>query len=134
MTDKQFEQQKKRIEKYINKWLHLFNLWGWKGKCVWERDSKKNQDGETEVLAHCFSDWKYLIYELTFFLSSFVHKSNRDVERVVVHEMLHIVLNEMRENRHENEERVVSTLTNIMESVYEAGQKKPIKLKKVKKK
>lgn len=134
MTDKQYDQQKKRIEKYVNKWLQLFHLHNWKGRCVWERDSKKNNDGETEVLAHCFSDWKYLIYELTFFLSSFVHKSEKDVERIVVHEMLHIVINEMRENRHENEERVVSTLTNIMEDVYEAGQKNSIKPKKAKKK
>lgn len=137
MTDKDFEKQKNRIRKYTNKWRSLLGLWIWTGNIGFSEDRKKGEAEGTEALADVYADWKYLDYDITFYLPCFVKKTEKDVERVVIHEMCHILVNEMREEGLKHEERVVSGLTNVLEWVWQDGQKhapKKVKIKKIKKK
>ena len=123
MDDKQFEKQKTRIKKYIDKWRDLLGLWNWHLDVEWSDNDKDGIVENTEILAHTYVSWQYLDYKITFYLKSFVDKDDEEVEKVVIHEMCHVLVSEMRENTTNHEERVVSNLTNVMRWVYEEGQK-----------
>lgn len=135
MTNKEFERAKKRIRKYVDKWRNLLGLWNWSGLLHWSNKRKTIEDHDLEALADVHSNWEYLNYDITFYLPCFIKTTERDIERCVMHEMMHIVVHEMRGRGIKHEERVVSHLTNALERVFQEGQKKPIKpVKNLKKK
>lgn len=133
MTDKALEKQKKRVRRYLDKWRNLLCLWNWTGGVSWSEERKTGEPEGAETLADVYVDWKYLDYCINFYLPCLPGKTDKEIERYVIHEMAHILVNEMREEGIKHEERVASQLTNALLNVYEMGQKKPIKIKPVKK-
>ena len=104
------EQTKKLINKYLKWWVKWTGL-------GFQRVNAKFVDyweGGMSADAICDSRWQYLESTLTFNLTNMQSQSDEQIEATVVHELMHIFLNEMRADeetgRIEHEERVASML------------------------
>lgn len=58
----------------------------------------------------CAANWKYLNATLTFSDDAIKNMDRNELEELVVHEMMHMLLNEMREGKIKHEERVATQL------------------------
>jgi len=103
----------KKVEKFIRKyfkwWVHWLGLEYWIVNCYFEDDEINKGNGyllagSTDV------EWKYLHAYVTFYPKTMRHLSKSDIECAVVHELMHIFLNEMREEGIDHEERVATIL------------------------
>lgn len=65
------------------------------------------------VAAVCDTDWKYFIISISFSELMMRDKPEKEIEHIVMHELLHAVVNEMRVSGIDHEERVVSHLETI---------------------
>ena len=101
---------KKRVTKYLKKWTYLLGLRWWQIYVCWSDDHDSfNRDGST-VVARTFSDWRYMTATVTFYLPAIKDKTDEELEMYVIHELCHVLVNEMREQGIDHEERVVTTL------------------------
>lgn len=67
--------------------------------------------GDKIVLGRTYVDWRYGTATIYFNLPGFVGLDDEEVELAVLHELVHILVNEMREGERHHEERVVTGLT-----------------------
>lgn len=101
---------KKKLIAYVKKWKRQLWLGQWNVDTVWEWDGL----GEDTTTAKCQCDWRYMIATITFDLIRCSTLDDEGLERIVIHELLHMVVNEMRYDGLEHEERVVSHLTSVI--------------------
>lgn len=109
--------KKKGIMKVIDKWLTPLGLRWWEVNVVWMDKTQEildtfdvSSDGNI-VAAKVSADWKYGVARVYINLPAFKEIKRWRVERIIVHELVHILVNEMREDGLEHEERVVTGLT-----------------------
>lgn len=101
-------QVKKIVRKQIKWWLH------WLGLNYGRTDIRfvefiKDVDGP-DVVGKCDTDWRYHETTITFALHKMRNFDKERIEQTVVHELMHIFLNEMREDGIDHEERVATNL------------------------
>lgn len=118
MSDKQ---TKKLIRKYFRWWTH------WLGLRYGKLDMRfmefiKDATGP-DVAAVCHTDWRYQKTTIEFALHILREMNKKKIEEVVVHELMHIFLNEMREKGTHHEEHVATCLTNAFMWVKEGASK-----------
>lgn len=118
-SDADYLRDKARIWKVFQKWTANLGLRYWKCTCKWYRENFIPD--HDQAIATCDANWKYLIVEASFCCDPIGRMADDELERVVVHELLHALVNEMREDGIEHEERVVSQLTNAIDWTYTAG-------------
>lgn len=136
MTDKEYREQKKRVQKYLDKWITPLGLRWWKIDVVWDRATHCDSDppgGSEHCAAHVKCRWEYLEATVTFHLLQLIEQKDDDLEKVIVHELCHVLVNEMRapiapnDETHaewmKHEERVVSTLACAFIWTYEEAVK-----------
>jgi len=58
--------------------------------------------------------WQYMDACIQINLAVSQDQTEKDIEKVVIHELMHVVVNEMREDDIKHEEKVVTMLSNIM--------------------
>lgn len=61
--------------------------------------------------ATCTASWEYRQAQITFNMPLLAAKKEEEIEEIIVHEMVHVLVNEMREKGIKHEERVVTELT-----------------------
>jgi len=99
MKDRTVKQLHAVIRKFILKWKTALFLGMW--KIDWSiKDWLISETKDFQCIARCETDWRYFEATLSF--------------NFLIHELLHVVLNEMREDGVEHEERVASHLTMVM--------------------
>jgi hypothetical protein len=108
MTDVEYRLIVRRIKSVIKKWQWM--VAGWSVSWVFVRDRL-----EEDAAASVEVEWKYCEAQVAFGLFEMMEQSDSEIERVVVHEMMHILVSEMRglENM-DHEERVVTVLTRVV--------------------
>lgn len=105
----------KEIREQLDKWVYCLGI-GWWDLDVYYldgKDAKKNfssKDGNI-ILALTYADWRYGIASIYFNLPEVKKISSAELENTIVHELCHILVNEMREAELNHEERVVTGLT-----------------------
>lgn len=104
------ERTKKLLDRLVRKWVGKLWLAQWKVDVTFHWNGLQPQ----EVHGRCECDWRYCEAMLHFNIPALSAQSDEQVERTVVHELLHIHLNEMRETGLPHEERVCSQLTNVI--------------------
>lgn len=67
-------------------------------------------NGNYDAMASTRVDWQYRRATITWNMEAVARQSDEELEQVFVHEVMHIHLNEMREEGLAHEERVASTL------------------------
>ena len=122
MTDATSEQLQARIETIAHEWKECLGLSWWNISFHYYRDSgvyaESGENLSLESKAHTSASWAYLDAAIHFNLSGLFDYNDTQLEEVVVHEFMHILVHEMRsvanceceqfDIRHE--ERVCTTL------------------------
>jgi len=107
---------KKRLRKAIKIWSYRLGLRWWHVTTVLSTDKELIKDvfgikkNET-VLGRTYANWKYRTAIIYFNVPAFKGFSERKIEQIVVHELMHVLVNEMREGDIHHEERAVTSLT-----------------------
>ena len=101
-------QVKKTVRKHIKWWSR------WLGLNYGRIDIRfvefiKDAEGP-DVVGTCNTDWRYQETVITFALHKMRDFDKECIEKTVVHELMHVFLNEMREDGIDHEERVATNL------------------------
>lgn len=97
MTDKEFEIQKKRVKKFVDKWFKTLGL-GW-----YEIDFEWSREFDGDTAGRTLSSWQYRSATITFFLPKLALQDDETIERTVVHEMAHVLLSALAQNQTEDD-------------------------------
>jgi hypothetical protein len=95
------------------KWIAFLGLESFGVIVDYDPDFK---EGSRECWADCCSSWEYKQALITVYLPSFLSSSQEEMESVIVHELMHVMVNEMRQDGFSekdvpHEERTVVELT-----------------------
>ena len=107
--------KEKIISKLIDKWTYRLGLRWWKVRVDYY-DTPNDivrvfGNGDNTVVARSICDWRYATCTLQINLPELLKMKKDDAEFVIVHELCHALVNEMREEGIDHEERVVTGLT-----------------------
>ena len=123
---------RKRVMRAFTKWLTPLGLGWWEVNIHWYSKPKDilklfqaDREGD-EVAAKLYADWRYGVASLSINLPAFRHMKQWKIERVIVHEFLHALVNETREGEIKHEERVVTSLTKAVFWIRDAAHNKDI--------
>lgn len=95
MTDKEYHAQKKRVQKYIDRWFKTLGLGWFKVSMEWTREfCEHNKD----TAASTYSSWQYKSATITWYLPKLLLAEDSDIEDTVVHEFCHILLSGLAQN------------------------------------
>lgn len=95
MNDREFERQKRRVIRLMVKWRELMRLDGWRDDLMFrdrERDDVAAAGGLYTVGMDTTVAWPYRKYLINVYLPCFPHKTDDEVEELVVHELMHVML------------------------------------------
>lgn len=90
MTDAEYREQKDRVHRYLKKWIGPAGFGWWMIDCVWKR--QKKDDNEVTAAADTSAQWQYRQAVITFYLPMFEEMPDERVERLVVHELSHLLV------------------------------------------
>jgi hypothetical protein len=95
MKDRTVPQLHAVLDKYIKKWKrYLFlNTWLLDSSI---RDYIQNDRDNIDTIATCDAEWKYFHVTLNFSYAKMRDMKKTEIEKIVIHELLHAVVNEMR--------------------------------------
>ena len=111
------ERARALVESSLKKWLKPLGLLWWDLTVCFYDDHNdiaqvfKTDADSTTVVAKTYVSWQYGTANVHFNLIALVGMTADKVERIVVHELVHILINEMNEQEQHHEERVVTGLT-----------------------
>lgn len=115
---KGMQEVREKYEPLVEKWVSILGLDNW--DIYTDYYPSINKDSP-DCLADTSVHWQYMHGTLRCFMPNLIDVSDIDLERNVVHELLHFIVNEMREwdNKDQeksvaHEERVVVMLTRAM--------------------
>ena len=115
MNDAEFDALRAKIDQLVDWWAGSLGLKWWKITSIFSREPLGHSAEGYKAGARCDAQWEYLLADITFAMPDLLGLTDEDLERVVVHELQHIFLNEMRHARGEDgsahEERVATMLT-----------------------
>lgn len=123
MTDKAYRAQRKRILALMNKWRTVLGLDGWDITMLFHRGPYEvNGSANARAMGSASVDWEYLQATLEFNLWLIEAQNDRVTEECFVHECLHILVREMRQDWACNdvaltlphEERVATTISRAL--------------------
>lgn len=124
MNDAKYKRTKKRLTKLVAKWKRRLRLEQWAIRTIFCRHSLAKSAGVSKsAVANCVADWRYLEAAVSFDMPSLAEMNREDLEQVVLHELVHVLVSEMREWQADNtstegamdhEERVVTHITNVL--------------------
>ena len=120
MNDAEFAKQKRRIQVIFKKWQPILRLTGWEFTWQYHRQCLPDAGPNAprwEPLGRCTPMWEYKSALVEFVLSSVADLTDDELEGHIVHELVHVLVNELKEYDMErpetvkHEERVVTEVT-----------------------
>jgi hypothetical protein len=130
VTDAEFKRTKRRIEKYLDRWRHILWITQWFITTEYYREPPPEMNhGDSCSLMDIVPRWEYMRVNMP----QVALLPLDDLEKTVMHELLHCVVCEMRTNKLDraHEERVVSHLTKTLWAArltgYQDAQRKAAK-------
>lgn len=127
LTERQHEQQRKRLSRLLRPWVKRLGLHDWEAKVIVSKDALGTPTLGSQissVLACCYPSWMYKSTYIEFSGPSLLNLDDDDLERAIVHELFHCKVDEMSKNDgipDPHEERVVTELTDAAIWTYDAG-------------
>ncbi len=127
MRDVDFERQKNRCQPYFEKWVHLLGLDSWEIKVRYTDEPMQEDDPSGHwtfaTFMHVMTDWSRMRGTVEVFCANLTDLSERELERSIIHELCHVIVNEMHDDtskRRDHEERAVEGLAKAFQWVAEA--------------
>lgn len=100
---------KKLAEKSFRFWVHWLGLGFWDVKMGFSKEKVDMGNGNFRG-GLCEVSWEYLSAYITIYPKAIKHLDEGEIEKVVLHELMHVLVNEMREDGQLHEERVATQL------------------------
>lgn len=99
---------RRKLTTYTRRWQKLLGLGDWTVRIVFSDKRDKHPD----TMATSASYWEYRDGTIHYYLPSIEGSTDFELERIAVHELLHMVVGEMRtDEKAQHEERVVTALS-----------------------
>ena len=105
--------KEKLFSAYAKKWVKKTWLGWWKIDILYYSGYeflKLDEHYSIDTVASVDTDWKYMTAKIKVNSEKLETLPKKEIEAVVVHELMHVLLNEMREEGIEHEERVATIL------------------------
>lgn len=122
MTDKTYKEQKKRVQKCVDKWFKTLGLGWYEVDIVWSRTIDTTSP---DCVGRATTSWQYRQAEVVFFLPNVENLSNEKIESIVVHEFTHILTSAISiyipEGHEQNNEYATECVARALEWAREAG-------------
>lgn len=109
---------RKRFERLWREVARPIGMGWWDVNFIYSTDEKEFDSGDQcTVLMRCTADWRYGLAVINVNVNYIDELSDELLERYFIHEMMHILVNEMRQKEDclAHEERVVTGLTKAFE-------------------
>lgn len=101
----------KKIRRYAKRWImHTGLNYGHIDLVYKDHFFSQDEAENSPCFAYCSTSWKYQESSISFSLEAMKDCPDKQIEAIVVHELMHIFLNEMRAGGVEHEERVATCL------------------------
>lgn len=125
MTDKEYRKQKRRVQKYIDKWFKAMGLGWFQVTMTWQRERDADSPN---TAARTISSWQYRSAEIVWFVPALVDNDDDFLEGTVVHEFTHILLSPLllvdaKEDLPLQHEYATECVARAIQWAREAGQK-----------
>lgn len=131
MTNREYIRTRNLIQKLVKKWKQKLWLNHWNISCEYREksfpSSKEDKDYDEEGIldsggdayecrAYSNSLWQYMDANIVFNIECLSQLTDEGIEKTVIHELCHLFVDEIthKDSTHNNEERVVSTLTQVL--------------------
>jgi hypothetical protein len=132
MTDKEYNAQKRRVLAAFKKWAGPTGIGEFIAFHTWHRDGTAGEDEALPETAHSTTArarvaWEYISVNFHWNLLHMVDNTDEEIDRIVRHEIAHVIVNEMRmygppthrdeqarDEAMKHEERVVTKLASIL--------------------
>lgn len=115
MKRKAYKRTRNRARRYFERWTYLLGLRWWDVEVRWydtRRDFSKASGAKSYGVAmRVYADWRYMTATIHVNVPALARLSTAELEQSIVHELCHVLVNEMREPGIDHEERVVTTLS-----------------------
>jgi hypothetical protein len=112
MKKKAYKRQQKRVRRFLDPWLTVLGLKWFTVNCLWyDREKEFRKGGKGVAVFRIWADWRYMTADLSVNVPAVARLDDQELERAVVHELVHILVNEMRAQGIDHEERVATMLT-----------------------
>lgn len=122
MKSKAYNKQIDRIRPCIDKWITPLGLAWYMGETRFYAKEKEFRKSNGGVAAfRVWADWRYMTFTISVNVPAVRRMDDDELERAIVHELVHVLVNEMREDGIAHEERVVTMLTKAFFWVRHAG-------------
>lgn len=95
MTDKEYREQKKRVQKYFDKWYSVLGMGWYRIDRNWDRARSEDAPNEAAITSW---QWQYRTASITYRLPVIAELDDDKLENVVVHEFAHILTGAMVQN------------------------------------
>lgn len=132
MTDREFAAQQARLKRLLLRWKYYLGLGMWTVDFKYFRDDYR--DGHGDSAATCVAHWQYLTATVDWNMPQVKLMSDDELEKVVIHELLHATVAEMQDDEkvdHARTEHVVSVLSVVIrwvrDNAHLVGGKKAVK-------
>lgn len=96
MTDKEFKSTKSKVKACLNWWIPQLGLKMWDEIDVLYSDDVRDAPNP-DCGAHVTFTWCYQQATIKFYLPVLLDKSDSEIEKIVVHELVHILTSELLE-------------------------------------
>lgn len=125
MNDAEYAAAKERVMEVFERWRYPLGLNMWRLHMRFNRTDKP-AGALARVAGTADPDWRYLEATVDWYLPVLADMDDEELEYVVLHELTHVLLNEMRESAGEggldHEERVVTQVATVLQSVRDHGR------------
>ena len=124
MKDRDWRALRGRLRRLRKPWFDRLGLKGW--EIVFEYvDGPLETDAISQAVATTTVQWQYKSAVISYSLPALTEKVDEELEEMIVHEFLHILVHEMREGDIKHEERVVTELSRSFIRTFDLGKKAP---------
>jgi len=113
MKKKEYKRARKRFRTIFDKWHRPLGLLWWHIEIYYHKKTPKSfkkKNGKV-VVARVTARWEYAEATINVNIPAVAQMDDAELENLVVHEMCHILVAEMREKGIKHEERVCSMLS-----------------------
>ena len=105
--------KKKQARALIGEWIYTLGLRRWDIEIFWHRSKKsvKHYFKHRNIAADVHAEWWYERARIHINQKLLLSQPDDEIPRIIVHELMHIFLNEARQKGILHEERVATMLT-----------------------
>lgn len=109
--------QAKRVRPLVTKWAKRLGLWKWDISIEISPDENVDKSVDLMIFADCMPHHEYENADITFYAPSIARLTDWELENIVIHELLHCIMDEAEIRNAKREEHVVTLLSRAFQAI-----------------